>query len=303
MRQDKRVSHRQHGIAIVTALLVAALVAALAMTLASRAGLWMNQVQNRQDHASAQLIAYGAIDLARLTLRDDARNNQVDHLQESWAIPIPAINAEEGKVGGRIIEMQGFFNLANLIRQGKVDAQAVTGLERLLAMLGLNPVLADRLKTRLTQEMDARKKAGVTFVFPYADIAGLAEIPGFDAATLERLKEVAVVLPEATSVNVNFASPEVLAATVPNLTTGEAASVVSRRSGSYYRSVKEFTDALPETLRGKVGSSDCTVQSRYFMAEIDAWFGRVQLRYQALLDRSGAGSPEVVWVRKTYDGV
>lgn len=293
-------SSRQRGVALITALLVAALVAALAMALAARTSLWLNQVQNRQDAAQARLIALGAIDLARLTLRDDARNNQVDHLQEAWAIPIPAINAETGRVGGRIIEMQGFFNLTNLVRNGKVSAQAVKGFERLLALQGLNPILADRLEAHLVQAMKAHHQAGLTFVFPYADLAGLAEIPGFDAATLARLQAVAVVLPEATRLNVNFASPDVLAAVMPALSAGEAASVVSQRAGHYHRTVKAFTEALPEALRSKVDSEACTVQSRYFLAEIDTWFGRVHLRHQALLARSGANMPDVVWVRRRY---
>src|SRR5471032_2150623 len=140
---------RQRGVAIIIAVLVAALVAAISMTLASRTRLWLNQVQNRQDTASAQSIALSAIDLARLTLRDDARNNHVDHLQEPWATPIPAINAEEGRVAGRIIELQGRFNLTNLVSGGQVSASALAGVRRLFVNLGLSPTLADALEETL----------------------------------------------------------------------------------------------------------------------------------------------------------
>ncbi len=303
MSRNHAAPFRQRGIAIITALLVSALVAALAMALATRTSLWMNQVQNRQDFASAQVIAFGAIELARLTLRDDGRNNQVDHLQEAWAIPIPAINAEEGKVGGRVIELQGFYNLANLVRNGQVDAAALKGFERLLAALGLNPALAGRLEMRLKQEIDLRKKAGEAAVFPFADMASLGEIAGFDLPMLERLQEFAVVLPETTSVNVNFAGPEVLMAVIPDLSSADAIRLVSERSGKYYRTLGEFTDALPDGVRGKFPADSCAVQSRYFLAEADAWFGRVQLRYQALLARTGGSSPEVVWMRRSYGGV
>lgn len=292
--------NKQCGVAIITALLVSALVATLAMTLASRSNLWLNQVQNRQDLSSAQVIAFGAIDLARLTLRDDARKNKVDHLQESWAMPIPAVNAEEGKVGGRIIEMQGFFNLANLVKGQEVNKQAVEGFGRLLASLGIDPALADKLENHLKPRVAMLVRAKAAQLFPYVDLAELGEISGFDAATLARLKQYVVILPESTAVNVNFASPEVLAAVTPALSVGDAGSVVSKRSGGHFATVDAFAEAVPKSSRGKLDLVAFSVQSRYFLVETDAWFGRVHLRYHALLARDGTASPSIVWVRRSY---
>lgn len=293
---------RQRGIALITAVLVAALVAALSMTLASRTRLWLNQVQNRQDSASAQSMAFSAIDLARLTLRDDARNNHVDHLQESWAMPIPAVNAEEGRVAGRIVELQGRFNLANLVKSGKLDSAALAGLRRLFTSQGLDPARVDALESALTKEVEARSKAKVSAVFPYVDLADLAQISGFDPALLARLESVAVVLPARTRLNVNFASPEVLAAVLSGVSAGEAGSVIGRRAGGYFSTVSDFRNAFAPEQRGKVDDESFSVESSYFLVETDAWFGRVHLRYQALLARSGNGLPEVIWVRRAYGG-
>lgn len=91
-------------------------------------------------------------------------------------------------------------------------------------------------------------------------------------------------------------------AVIPDLSSADAIRLVSERSGKYYRTLGEFTDALPATVRGKFPADSCAVQSRYFLAEADAWFGRVQLRYQALLARTGGSSPEVVWMRRSYGG-
>lgn len=291
----------QQGVALITALLIAAMVAAMAMTLASRTNLWLNQTQNRQDYSSGQVIARGAIELARLTLRDDARNNQTDHLQESWTMPIPAVNAEEGKVGGRVIEMQGFFNLANLVTSaGEMDKTALEGFRRLLANIGLDPSLADKLENDLKPKAAMLARAKAAKLFPYVDLAELGEISGFDTATILRLQQYVVILPETTAVNVNFAGPEVLAAVTPELSVGDAGSIVSRRSGSHFKSVDEFVEAVPESLRGKLTRSAYTVQSTYFLVEADAWFGRVHLRYHALLARSSAANPSIVWMRRAY---
>ena len=293
---------RQRGIAIITALLVVAMVAALAMTLASRTGLWLNQVQNRQDFVSAQVIVRGAIDLARLTLRDDARKNQVDHLQEAWAMPIPAINVEEGRVAGRMIEMQGLFNLANLLKNGQLNLETLAGLKRLFPLLGVDPKLVDRLQDYLQQELERQAKAKVGPFFPFVDLAELVEVPGFDAAVMDRLKTALVVLPEPSSVNVNFVSPEVLAALTPGLTLSEAGSVISARSGTHFATVDAFAEALPAPIRASLKRGAYSVMSQYFLAEIDAWFGRVHVRFQALLARNGNQIPDVVWVRRVYGG-
>ncbi|HSC78848.1 MAG TPA: hypothetical protein VLC08_00715, partial [Chitinolyticbacter sp.] len=98
---------RQHGIAILTAVATAALVATLAVWIAWRQQLWFAQVENQVDLVEARGVALAAVDLARLTLRDDARRNQIDHLQEPWNVPIPAIPVERGQAGGRMVDLQG----------------------------------------------------------------------------------------------------------------------------------------------------------------------------------------------------
>lgn len=293
-------SFRQRGIAIITALLVVAMVAALAMTLAARTGLWLNQVQNRQDFVSAQVMARGAIDLARLTLRDDARKNQVDHLQEAWAIPIPAINAEAGKVGGRIMDVQGLFNLANLLKNGQLDQESIAGLKRLFPLLGVDAKLADRLQDYLQQALERQGEAEVAPFFPFVDLSELMDVPGFDAVVIDRLKTALVVLPKPSSVNVNFVSPEVLVALMPGLSMSDAGSVISARSGTHFATVNAFAAALPDTMSGTLGRGLYSVTSQYFLAEIDTWFGRVHMRHQALLARDGNQIPDVVWVRRIY---
>ena len=302
MNQRLHALQRQRGIAIITAVVVAAMVAALSMTLAGRTRFWINQVQNRQDAMSAQSMAFSALDLARLTLRDDVRKNQVDHLQEAWAMPIPAINVEEGRVAGRIIEMHSRFNLSNLVKNGKLDALALAGLRRLFLAQGLPSALIDKLESVLSTELSARNKAKVAAVFPYVDLSDLAVIPGFDPQVLAQLDSFAVVLPERSRINVNFVSPEMLSALLTDVSAGEAGAALGHRTGSYFSSVNEFRNSFAPELRGKIDDESFTVQGRFFMAEIETWFGRVHMRYQALLDRSGSDLPVVVWVRRAYGG-
>ena len=135
-------------------------------------------------------------------------------------------------------------------------------------------------------------------LLPLANLAELSDLTGIEAGKLTVLEPLLVILPEATAVNVNFASPEVLMAVTPGLAAGEADQLVSRRASAHFKSVGDFTSALPERLRTTAVSSAYTVESQYFLGEAQSWFGRAQVRVQALLYRQRNKMPEIVWMRR-----
>ena len=133
---------------------------------------------------------------------------------------------------------------------------------------------------------------------PIANLSELAQLAEIDPAKLAALDPLLTILPENTAVNVNFAAPEILAATTPGLPLGEAEQVVSRRAAAHFRSVQDYVNALPERLRGVASMTRYCVESQYFIAEVDSWFGRAHLRYNALIYRQRNRMPELLWVRR-----
>ena len=294
---------QQQGIAVVSAILIAALVASLAFALTARERQWLNQMANRNDLSAAQATAFAAVDRARLTLRDDMRKSQVDHLLETWTVPVPPINVDEGQVGGRLIELQGRFNLFNLQSAGKVNESAVVVLQRLLATRSLPTEWAGKIALAVASQtalIDSSATANITRskLLPLANLSELSALTGIEASKLAALETLVVILPEASAVNVNFAQPEVLMAVTPGLAAGEADQLVSRRASAYFKSVADFTSALPERLRATTVSSAYTVESQYFLFEAQSWFGRAQVRLQALIYRQRSKMPEIVWLRR-----
>ncbi|BCL75626.1 type II secretion system protein K [Jeongeupia sp. HS-3] len=302
---------KQAGIALITAVITAALVAALAAWIAWRQQLWFHQLENQLDQGQSRAIAYSGVQLARFTLRDDARNNQIDHLLEPWNIPIPAIPVEQGKVGGRLLEQQGRFNLNNLVANGVANETEIAACRRLFEFAGVSPKLVDALVDWIDADSAVRTPDGaedadyLALPQPYragnqplVDLGSLTRIRGLDADTIARLTPFVTVLPQATSVNVNFAPPEVLAALIPDMTLSDAQAVVSKRSGRYFSTVAEFAQAVPERIRSNVRGETLTIQSRYFINDVDAQFGRVTVRYAALLERNGIELPRIVWMRR-----
>lgn len=296
---------KQKGIAVITAILIAAMVASLAFALSARERLWLNQMENRNDLSAAQSVAFAAIDLARLTLRDDMRATQFDHLLETWTVPVPPINVDEGRASGRLAELQGRFNLFNVQSAGKVSQTGLSVLQRLLATRNLPTQWAERIALAVARqaalaELQVKDTPGKVRnkLLPLANLSELAELTGIDAGQLAALDPLVTVLPEATAVNVNFAPPEVLIAVTPGLAPGEADRLVSRRAAAPFKSAQEYVGALPESLRATAVASAYTVESQYFLSEAEAWFGRAQVRLQALIFRQRSRMPEVVWVRR-----
>ena len=299
---------KQRGIAVITAILIAALVASLAFALSGRQRQWLNLVDNRNDLLAAQAMALSAIDLARLTLRDDMRNNQVDHLLESWTIPVPAVNVETGKVGGLLVEQQGKFNLFTLQSSGKVNEAGLLAMQRLLSTRNLPTDWAEKLAQALAVQaaqwqryLLAANKVSLQTVLkplPVANLSELAELAGIEKGKLAELDDLVTILPESTSVNVNFAPPEVLMAVTPGLSLKEAERLVSRRTTTHFKSGQDFVNNLPENLRTSAKSANYTVESQYFLSEAHSGFGRAYVHLQALIYRQRARMPEMVWVRR-----
>jgi general secretion pathway protein K len=296
--------------ALITAILIAALVASLAFALSARERLWLSQIGNRNDFAEAQSTVLSAIDLARLSLRDDMRDNHVDHLFEAWTVPVPPINVEEGRVGGRIVELQGRLNLYTLQSDGQINAPGMLALQRLLSTRNLPSGWAGRLaetmaqqvmlwqKTRRTDPAAGRISGKLLPVVDLSELASLSGLTGADAEKLMAIESWTVLLPESLPVNVNFAPPEVLMAVTPGLSLKDAESLVSRRARTHFLSAQEFVNALPEKLRASAPAGLYAVESQYFLSEAEAWYGRVHVRMQALLYRQRGRIPEIVWVRR-----
>ena len=298
--------------ALIAAILIAALVASLAFALSARERLWLTQIGNRDDFAAARSAALSAIDLARLSLRDDMRNNRVDHLFEAWTVPVPPIDVEDGRVGGRIVEWQGRLNLYSLQSDGKVDAARAMALQRLLSTQNLPAAWAGKMAEAMAEQaarwqqarkMDAAAARITGKLLPVTRLDELAELAGLsggDAEKLMAIEPLTALFPESTPVNVNFAPPEVLMAVMPGLSQKDAESLVNRRARAHFTSTRDFIEALPEKVRASTTASTAlyTVESQYFLAEAEAAYGRAYVRLRALLFRQRGKMPEIVWIAR-----
>jgi general secretion pathway protein K len=208
-----------------------------------------------------------------------------------------------------IRNQDGLFNVNNLALNGSPSARDIAAFGRLLLSIGLDAGLAEAVADWIDADREPFPRTGAEDDYyldlatayraanrPIAEMGELLRVRGMDESAVALLRGVATALPTRTSVNVNLAPPEVLAAVVPGLTLAEAQVLASGRAGAPIRDLKDFRDRLPRrNLDWHEG--ELAVSSRYFLVQGRAQVGSADLRMEALLERNAGAMPAVVWQR------
>ncbi|MDH3905759.1 MAG: type II secretion system protein GspK, partial [Gammaproteobacteria bacterium] len=121
---------RQRGVALITAILITALVSSVALSLAWDNALDMRRTMTLLYRDQAVHVAMGGESWVQSILRDDLSETDTDHLGEIWASELPGLPVQsdvvQGELFGSIEDLQGRFNVNNLIDQnGEVDELAL----------------------------------------------------------------------------------------------------------------------------------------------------------------------------------
>lgn len=297
---------RQHGVAIVLAMGVVALAAMTATAMMVTQSTWSRQNELALEHVQAQTLIQVGVDWTRALLSDDRRASNVDHLGEPWALRLPPIPVENGTLSGQIEDQQGKFNFNNLVKDGKINLSQLAHFRRLLSILGLPADLAGALADWIDTDNEPQPEGGAEDAYylglqppylaanrPLIDVGELVLVRGFDDGVRARLSPFVSALPVFTAVNVNTASPEVLAAVVDGLDLDGARALVEKRQQTYFRDRTDFLNQLPRD--ALAAPEDISFSSNYFMVQLRVIIGSAQARSVALLSRTGANWPIIIW--------
>ena len=290
---------RQRGAALLLAMLILTLVATLASGMVWQQWRAIQVEGAERARAQSAWILSGALDWARLILREDARTGGADHLGEPWAVPLAearlssflaadrdnnsAAEADdiEAFLSGSIADAQSHWNLRRLIlADGKVAAAELRVLQRLCEQAGLPGDTAERIAQALRKAWTPGAALEEAMIAPQR-LSELAWL-GIDADSLRRLAPWVALLPGIdTRVNVNTAPAEVIAAAVDGMSLGSAQRLVQERQRTPLRELgvapgRTFFPADPLTNLDGVG-----VNSRFFVVQ-----GRLRLGDRVLEERS-----------------
>ena len=283
---------------------MAMLTVTLVATLAA-ASLWQQwrsvevEAAERQRVQSTWILT-GALDWARLILREDARSGGADHLAEPWAVPLQEsrlstfLAADRNNTGGidtdeqvdaflsgQITDMQSRLNLTNLVQDGKVSEVSLAAFNRLFELLNLPPLELALLSSQLQLVLDTRNARNPDATVPLLprSAAQLGWL-GLSPATVAALQPYVTILPVRTAVNINTASAQVLVASVPNLSMAEAQKLVAARANKYFRSTADASAILNQPTI-VFSENEHGVSTRYFEV-----LGRLRMGTTTVLERS-----------------
>jgi general secretion pathway protein K len=291
---------QQRGVALITAVLVVAIGTMIAVNLMWEGTLALRRAEATLAADQGLLYVQGAEAWAADILRQDLVDSpDSDHLGELWATELPPLPVDGGTITGRLEDLQGRFNLNNLIGGDGMENQlARRQFERLLSHLEIDPSLAGAVVDWLDPDTDLRFPAGGEDVVytsqdpPYrtansmiTSTSELMAIAGFDREIYQRLAPYITVLPRGTMLNVNTASDVVLASLSDDIDLGTAMGLVEERGTA------EFTD-IDGTFEGLVDADtldEIDGVSEHFLLTATVMLGSNQLTMRSVLQRDRSG--------------
>jgi len=322
---------RQRGAAVVSALIVVAIVAALTTSLFQRQTASTRRVENELARVQARAMLAGGIDWARLVVRDHGRREPTTRGDQIWATPVLDTRIERpgddrvAVFSGGVQDEQGKYNLYNLARNGVPQPEQEEVLRRLLGTLELPDTLAARIVDIVASAQPPALAANASNTGPNATpnatpdtapntaarpgpqaraplprgVDEVAALLGLEPPMRNALRRTMTLLPSATTVNVNTAPAEVIAALVPGLSLAQARAMAGERDrGNWFNNTGDFANRLAGT-GVKTPAPSVSTNSGWFLASGTVVYERARVSMQALMRSAPPAAPETIWTRET----
>jgi general secretion pathway protein K len=303
------VRARERGVALITALLVVALAVVAATAMATRLQVDVRRTANLLHGEQAYAYATAAESWAQVILRQDAAKNNVDSLDEDWASSLPPITVEGGVVSGHVTDLQGHFNVNNLVKNGSPSTPDVQYFKRLLEVLGLDPGLVAALVDWIDPDINPTFPGGAeddvyllldppyrAANHPLVDISELRLVKGFTPEVVAALLPHVTALPDRTTINVNTATPEVLQALAAGMSAQDVQTLIAARQQQPFGTIAQFKSN--DALAGRAIDVDIAVNSQWFGADIEVLVGSGRARLFSVLHRVGPKVSTIARIRR-----
>jgi len=290
---------RNRGIALITAMLITALATMVAANLAWDNALDVRRTMVLLNRDQAIQVALGAESWIISILHQDLEDSQTDHLAEIWATELPGLPIEGGEVFGAVQDLQGRFNVNNLIDQnGEVDEESLEQFRRLLLAIGLDQRFAGLAADWLDTDIDASFPDGAEdsiytgMIPPYrtanqtlSSVSELAALEGMDKLTFNALEPHITALPGRTNINVNTATGAVLQSLDENMTIADVENLIAEReAGGFTDVANSFSSLVTPDVINKLDES-----TQYFQLKVVVRIDTVRITLVSLLQRGPRG--------------
>lgn len=297
---------RQRGVAVLTAILLVAIGTSIAVSL-----LWESTLDQRRTESAVLgdqglLWVQGAEAWAADILRQDLVDSpDADSFADIWAIELAPLPVEGGLIAGQLEDLQGRFNVNNLIlADGTENELAVEQFARLLASLEIDPTIAGRTVDWLDRDTEPRfpdggedvAYSGETIPYRTANVivtstSELMAISGMDKESYEALDPYIAALPQGTTLNVNTASNYVLASLSDDIDLSTAESLIFERADAEFVDIEASFGGLVE--EDVFATIDAV--SAHFLLTATVTLGNSQTTIRSVLQRDPSGITRAIF--------
>lgn len=288
---QQAAQRHQSGIALLTILVMVALATILAATIAKRQAATAESTAYLMRQNQSLMYAKSAEAFFAELLVDDAKNaGDVDHLNETWAQPMPAFPVEDGYVSGQLEDESAKFNLNSLLKEdGQVNPAAKTWFEMILKRAGLPEQLSEAvIDWQDSDELPVGSMGAESSYYqgvPNADLPPnvkfhsvdeLKLIRGFEHNKYKLISAYVTASPSVdTRVNINTASAFILASLDEKLDVNRIQQLLDQRSANaeHFSNVSELWELEPfnnvSAEKRNLMNSLLGVKSHFFKARIE----------------------------------
>lgn len=289
----------QNGVALITVLLVTGLITIMAVAMLNRQQIDIRRTGNIIAADQSLALARGGESWAvRLLIRDKEKSS-TDHLAEEWAKGLPPIPVEGGMVSGVIVDLQGRFNINNLLAADSgLQAKSRGQFQRLLRICQIEPESLDGVVDWLDDDGDAgwaEDWAYANLDTPYRTAnqpmlspSELRQVQGMSVQGYRCLEPLICTLPAGTPLNINTAPAEILASLAEDFPLVQAQNIVAARPLEGYAQIADFL-AVPELAGTGLTQDGLTLSSDFFLAQSRATMGRGKSTLFSILQRHEDG--------------
>ena len=299
---------KQRGVALITAIVLVAIATVLAVRIGTRASLDLRRTAGLIALDQGWHVAMGAEAWAAEVLQDDREDSQTDHPGERWAQPIPPLPVDGGTVRGGLEDMQGRFNLNNLLAaDGSVSEAEVKRFERLLANVGADQrwarMMADWLDDDTVPGFPQGAEDGDYLAqnppyraanTPITTVTELMALPGMTVEEYLKIRPFVAALPAGSKINLCTAAAPVLAALAAGgADFGDGEALARNRGDSCFPSIADLQATLDaaefQALQPVIAET-----SNWFRAVTVVSIGTSELTLYSLIERNSAGGSRTV---------
>lgn len=267
--------NKSQGAALVVVLLIAAIATSLVTGLFTEQYYNVKRQQHIQTNTQSWIYVIGLEKWSVKLLQDD-EDKKIDGGDDNWVSGISPTKVEIGEISSSIVDLQGKFNINNLIDDNKVNIEQLKIFKRLLIELDVSITLTDAIIDWLDSDSDTTFPEGAEDTYYQTQnppnrsanrkidsINELIEIKGLDAEVFSKLKWHITALPEFTKINLNTANAVVLSAMLDELSESDIDYLIKKRDANVIKDLKDFFDD-PIVKEKRINTDIMSLNSSYF---------------------------------------